>query len=128
MTAPIRLHLPYPPSANDLWTVVHGRIVRTERYRRWKQAAAWAVTADRKRARVLGPYELEIRVARPDESRRDLDNLVKSLSDAIQAGGAITNDHFAQRITLEWDPSVEGVVVLILPTHDRYEERQHGEH
>lgn len=118
MTAPLRLMLPYPPSTNDLWCVRGGRIVRTEAYRSWREGAAWAVALGRRRQAITGPYDLQLRVVRPSR-RFDLDNTLKPRCDALQAGGAISNDCLAERITLAWDAEVETVEALIMPAGGR---------
>ena len=46
---------------------------------------------------------MEMTVERPDKRKRDLDNLLKAVLDALQAAGTIQNDSDCQWIVARWD-------------------------
>lgn len=113
----MRVFLPYPPSANDRLTVRKGGkgFVNTDRYRAWKSEAAWVVAmAARDQGSVPGHYTLDVVVMRPRLRRtRDLDNLLKAISDALKDGGAIEDDSLCQMIRIAWgQPDEAGPGVL----------------
>ena len=56
----------------------------------------------RGQAVIEGKFELKIRVRRPDNRRRDLDNLLKALSDGLVKGGVIEDDHLCEGIDIRW--------------------------
>jgi crossover junction endodeoxyribonuclease RusA len=56
----------------------------------------------REQAVIEGKFELKIRVRRPDNRRRDLDNLLKALSDGLVKGGVINDDHLCESIDIRW--------------------------
>jgi Holliday junction resolvase RusA-like endonuclease len=117
----MRVFLPYPPSVNDrLVPTKAGRLVLQARYRAWMQNAAWVVALamrDARAARIDGPYAMAVSAMPPLLSQvRDLDNILKATSDALQKGGAVEDDRFCQRVTIEWGELDEaGVLVEIEP-------------
>lgn len=123
MSASVTVTLAYPPSANRLWRQARGRVIRSADYEAWLKAASWEVRAavaktfDRKG--VPGPYALYVLVCPPDRRARDIDNLLKPLSDALAKGGAVVNDCHCQRIEIEWSPAVTGVEATVMETKRR---------
>lgn len=111
------IELPLPPSGNNLFLNVRGRgRVPAPKYRAWRDAASAMVLAASVGSRIRGPYALHIRAGRPDNRKRDLDNILKSLSDAIVRGGAVVDDSDCQAIDAKWVSGIEGVRILVLPT------------
>lgn len=101
------LTLPYPPSANRIWRNVNGKTIKSEEYRKWLALAGALAMSQRPKA-VRGVYRLTVIATRPDNRRRDLDNLLKPVSDLLKAIGVIEDDHLAHEIRIGW--SDEGVV------------------
>jgi Holliday junction resolvase RusA-like endonuclease len=107
------LSLPFPPSTNNLFVNVPGRgRVTSPRYATWKTDAALRLLVQRPH-RVSGPFEIEIAISRPDRRRRDLDGLAKPILDALVQNGVVDDDHLCQRLTMEWAPTGEGVLVVL---------------
>jgi crossover junction endodeoxyribonuclease RusA len=115
MVAPeIELELPLAPSANRIWKNAGARVFRSKEYERWLNHAG--LLANRQHPpRIIGPYELAIEVARPDERRRDLDNLVKATSDFLVRMGLVEDDYLAQVITSRWVSTGSGMLVRVKP-------------
>lgn len=91
-----------PVSINDIWTVARGRLVKSTKYRAWREATAWQMKAQC-RGRLDGPYALHVQLCAPDKRSRDLDNFsFKALSDAAQEAGVIENDSKCVRLRSEW--------------------------
>lgn len=118
MTA-IHLTISYPPTSNHNTTVAEGRRISSAKYRSWRKLAEWEAKLSAAGRRIEGPYHITYVAQRPDRRRRDVENLPKSLSDAIQAAGVIRDDADCERSTVEWsaagptkDPKV---FVLIEP-------------
>lgn len=99
MTATVQL--PYPPSANRLWRNVNGRTLKSLAYRQWLDLAVTMARLARLKP-VRGPYKLSMVATRPDNRRRDLDNLIKPVSDALVAAGMVEGDHLAQSLEVSW--------------------------
>ena len=91
----------YPPSANRIWRYVNGRAIKSAEYRTWREAQEWAVKAQREPT-VIGAYTAHIMVNRPDNRKRDLDNLLKPIGDVLVAAGIVEDDSLCQKLTVEW--------------------------
>lgn len=110
----VELWLPYPPSANSLWRSAKGRVYRSRKYVDWLTEAG--IEAKMQRAgKITGPYKISITAARPDKRKRDLDNLLKSISDLLKSIGAIEDDHLCEMLTARWATSGDGVSVRLEP-------------
>jgi crossover junction endodeoxyribonuclease RusA len=114
----VTVTLPYPPSANRIWRNIRGKTLKSEEYRSWLKEASWRISLAKDRL-TEGPYGLAIQVGRKDKRRRDLDNFLKPISDALQAGGAVLNDSDCEKLAMRWEPGLDGVRVRVLPTKRR---------
>jgi crossover junction endodeoxyribonuclease RusA len=95
-----------PPSLNHAWVNVRGKgRVRSGSYRAWLNEAGWTIRAARI-PKITGHVAVRIRAGVPSR-RRDLDNIVKPLLDALTRFSVIQDDQFAHRITAEWSAGVE---------------------
>lgn len=110
----VELHLPYPPSANRLWRRAGARIHKSDEYKAWLEEAGWKA-AEQKPKRIDGPYRLQIQAARPDKRRRDLDNLIKPISDLLKVVGIIRDDSDCDVLSARWVTVGEGVYVVVGP-------------
>ena len=81
--------LPWPPSVNHYYRHVGPRVLISRDGRRYRERVA-AMVGGRE------PFEGELRLTAefypPDRRRRDLDNLLKSLQDALQHAGLYRDD------------------------------------
>ena len=97
----IELSIAYPPSANRIWRKYKGRIVRDPVYVQWLDAEGWKII-QQKQGGVSGPYRLTVEAVKPDRRRRDLDNILKPLSDLLKSVGTIDDDSEAEEINVKW--------------------------
>lgn len=105
-----RLELTRPPSANHLWVRARKGMRKSDAYVTWLMVAA--IEARRQTfKRVCGPYRLSISVSRPDRRRRDIDNLIKPVSDLLMHIGAVEDDSDCQSVFAEWAGPGDLVVV-----------------
>lgn len=110
----------FPPSTNNLWragksaTGKHQTYL-SKQYASWKTAAEWTAKAAAKaNGRIEGKYFIEIAAKRPDRRKRDLDNLIKPISDALVKGGIIEDDSKCEFIHARWDDAIpSGVRVSV---------------
>jgi len=122
----IRLTLPWAvlASTNDRVNRVGDRLRLTRHYRKAKEAARALVAAQTRSEPVLdGPVEVRLRFWVPDQRRRDPDNLLKLIHDAL-SGIVYHDDYQIRRQTWEVagvdrvDPRVE-IEVAPLRAADR---------
>lgn len=87
---------------------------RTDTYENWISAAqTWLVP--QKFKKICGPYKLSITAVRPDKRRRDLDNIIKPISDLLQHAGIIENDCMCEMVCARWVTSGDPLAVNIEP-------------
>lgn len=109
----VRLLLPVPVSVNAIYSPRAGGGLRlSDAYSAWISEAGWRLNFQRP-GRVSGNYQLTMRV--PEESRADIDNLAKGMSDLLQLHGVVSNDRLASRIVLEWQAEQPAVIVEVVP-------------
>ena len=109
-----------PPSANSLRTsfIRSGKVVsaKSKGYAEWRAAAVWEIAAQRA-GKIDGPYRLKVAAQRNWKSKRarDIDNLLKPISDALVKAGTVSDDSLAESVFAEWSDTVSGVHVEISP-------------
>lgn len=108
----IELELPYPPSINHYWRRVGARTLISRGGRAFR-ASVCSILAARGVTPLVGPLAVEIYVHPPDRRRRDVDNVLKSLLDALEHGGAYHNDSQITQLTIEKGDPVEGGVTIV---------------
>lgn len=87
----ITFQLPYPPSCNTYWRHNRGRTHISDAGQAYRDAVKWALVGmDRQFGRRR--ISLTVETHQPDRRVRDLGNLDKALSDALQAAGIYDND------------------------------------
>jgi len=112
------LELPYPPSVNHIWRRVGPRTVISREGRRYRKDVCATLAAMRV-ARMDGRLAVRVTVCPPDGRRRDLDNVQKSLLDALAHGGAYRDDSQIDRLEVERGPVTPGGKVLVEITQIR---------
>ncbi|GJE45464.1 RusA family crossover junction endodeoxyribonuclease [Methylobacterium soli] len=108
--------LPYPPSANRMWRHVGKKVLRSAEYERWRAACTSIIQAETRGRGFDGPYAMALAIGRPDRRRRDIDNLIKPVGDALVLAGAVADDSDCQHIEAGWASDVVGVRVRLLET------------
>jgi len=108
-----------PPSANAMRSsfIQNGKVVsvKSKNYAQWKEATAWAIKGARLGS-IAGPYRLYIAAQRDWRSKRarDLDNLIKPVSDALVAAGLVKDDSLAEEVNAKWADNLDGVAIVVL--------------
>ncbi len=120
MTSFVRITITdMPPSTNGLRKsfVKGGKVmsVKSDQYTAWRDAALWEIAAQRP-GKVDGPYTLSIAVQRHWRSKRarDIDNIIKPLSDALVKAGVVQDDSLAESVSARWDDDLAGKAVVII--------------
>jgi len=107
--------LSMPPSANRMYRRAGAHMIKSDEYRRWSDAAMLAVAAQT--CERLAWFGIGITLP---PTRRDPDNSIKPLIDALQAGGAIVNDRMLRRLVLSVDDDrseEDGALITLWPTN-----------
>lgn len=93
------IELPWPPTANTYWRMWQGRMLLSERGRRYKTTVCGLVLASRCQ-RMEGRLSVSLMLYPPDRRDRDIDNCVKPVFDALQEAGAFVNDSQIDKLTV----------------------------
>ena len=114
----ITLDLPWPPTANRYWRNVNGRMVLSREGRRYREAVdglVWRHVCQAGDSVSFGTsrLELEIDAHPPDNRRRDLDNLLKPILDALQYAEVFEDDSQIVKILIRKRCVVSAGVVRI---------------
>lgn len=108
--------LPWPPSVNSYWRTVNGRMITSKQGREYRAEVCAQIQAQNTEQFLGKEIEVEIEAFRPDRRRRDLDNLLKAVLDALCHAGVYDDDSQIQRLTIFWGPHIGGFLkVRVLP-------------
>lgn len=113
----IRLTLPYPPSAWDLYAGWGKTRRLSSEYKKWREDCGYFI---RKAAGtpISVPFTCSIALKRPNK-RQDIDNRSKAILDALQHYGVIKNDNLCERLTMAWDAGMKDeCVVMVIPCEE----------
>ena len=104
--------LPFPPSVNHYWRHVGSRTLISRTGRAYRQQVLHDVQQLQLRV-ITGPIRLEAIATRPDRRRRDVDNLLKSLLDALDHANVYEDDSQIRDLRIGWrcDENHEPVIV-----------------
>jgi crossover junction endodeoxyribonuclease RusA len=116
----MEFELPYPPSVNQYWRRFRGRMVLSKAAQAYRKAVAAAVLEHwgySRRKPIAAGVAIRLTVHPPDRRRRDLDNVLKAVLDAVVKAGIMEDDSQVERLSLAWgtvDPTSGGRVVMRL--------------
>jgi crossover junction endodeoxyribonuclease RusA len=87
---------------NQYWRQFQGRMLISAQGRKYREAIIQQVWLEGKIKRITGDLKVTIEAFRPDERRRDLDNLLKSTLDALAHAGLYEDDSQIRDLRIYW--------------------------
>ncbi|CAB4121106.1 endodeoxyribonuclease RUS [uncultured Caudovirales phage] len=108
----LNITLPWPPSVNTYWRTVNGRMLISADGRAYRTAVMNQILIQRKQMHFDGPLRLTIEAHRPDNRRRDLDNLFKATLDALAHAGVYEDDSQIKDLRIYWADTIGGMLVV----------------
>jgi len=119
----IELELPLPPSINDYYgRAKDGHVFIKEPGMKFRSDVAFLI-AHKGVDKLEGNLIIEIDMHPPDNGAHDLDNIQKSLLDALAHGGIYGDDFQIKRIEIEMCDVVKGGKVFIRLGHGYRQKR-----
>ncbi len=97
------ISLPWPPSNNTYYRRVGAKTLISAKGRDYC-AAVIKACAEARISRQGGRLAVVIKACPPDRRRRDLDNMLKGLLDALTHGGAWEDDSQIDHLTIKRGP------------------------
>ena len=113
------LMLPWPPSVNSIIMCVRSRRIKSKTHKTYLDEARFQLAQQEPLPHFDKPVNVELRLGPPDRRKRDIDNHGKAALDALCDMNVLADDSLVHKLTLEWNPEVQGCMVLI-------QERQNG--
>ena len=98
----IELTLPFPPSVNTYWRNFQGRMLISKKGREYRKAVADQILIQKGNKHYKGKIKLTIEAWRPDNRKRDLDNLLKAPLDALTHAGVYEDDQLIVDLRIFW--------------------------
>ena len=117
----IELTLPYPPSVNSYWRSVRvgnrNQVLVSEAGRKFQAAVRNAVLLARCVKQYSGRLVVEVMLHPADKRKRDIDNCLKSLLDAMGKAGVYIDDSQIDRLVVVRQEQCTGgkCVVKVIP-------------
>lgn len=93
----ITLELPWPPSTNRIWRRVGNRTVLSKAARQYHQQVMRSTAVP---VAMTGRLAVALVANPPDNRRRDIDNLIKTVLDALRKVGAYEDDSQIDLLTI----------------------------
>lgn len=106
----ITLTMPWPPSVNKYWRTFQGRMIISAEGRSYRKAVAEQVTLQDGAMNYQGKLRVQIEAFRPDNRRRDLDNLLKAVLDGCTHAGVWEDDSNIVDLRIYWADTVGGML------------------
>jgi crossover junction endodeoxyribonuclease RusA len=111
---PLNITLPWPPSVNTYWRTVNGRMLISADGRAYRKAVADQMLIQRAQKHFDGPLQLTVEAYRPDNRRRDLDNLLKAALDSLAHAGVYEDDSQIHDLRIYWAPDIGGMLKITI--------------
>lgn len=108
----LELSLPWPPSVNHYWRSYRGMVVISEAGRKYRAAVAEQVFLQLRGKSTIGKLKVTIEAWRPDNRRRDLDNLLKAVLDSMGHAGLYIDDSLIVDLRIYWAPEIAGLLKI----------------
>lgn len=108
----IDLTLPWPPSMNTYWRTFQGRMIISAKGREYRKAVADQVLIQRGAKHYEKKLRVVIEAWRPDNRKRDLDNLLKAVLDSLTHAGVWSDDGNIVDLRIYWAPGIAGMLKI----------------
>jgi len=107
----IEITLPWPPSLNTYWRQFNGRAILSAKGRAYREAVIRQCLLQRVDT-ITGPIKVEIVAYRPDNRKRDLDNLLKAALDGMAKGLVYEDDAQIRDLRIRWADTIGGMLKI----------------
>lgn len=100
--------LPWPPSVNQMWRMFRNRLIISKVGREYRKAVAEQIQIQDAAKELKGALRVSIVAYRPDNRKRDLDNLYKGVLDSLTHAKVWEDDSQIVDLRICWGESIGG--------------------
>jgi crossover junction endodeoxyribonuclease RusA len=105
----MNLTLSYPTiTGNTVWRHAKGKTYINPKAKDYYNLIAWELLSHKAAIGLAIPLQVSLKLYPPDNRKRDMDNLIKILHDALTKGGLWQDDSLVRKLTVEWMDKVKG--------------------
>ena len=102
----LEITLPWPPSVNSYWRSFRGRLILSKVGREYQKVVSNLYSQEP----ITSPIRVTIKAYRPDNRKRDLDNLLKASLDGMVHGGLFVDDSQIVDLRIFWADIIGGML------------------
>ena len=110
----IELTLPWPPSINTYWRMFKNLIIISKDGRYYRKYVIEQAILQGANKQLKGKLKVDLECFRPDNRRRDLDNLPKALLDGLTHAGVWDDDSQIVDLRIYWSEHIGGMVKVTI--------------
>jgi len=110
----LTLELPWPPSINHYWRHAKGRHYISLEGQMYRETVFFSTCKFRNQFKETDRLAVSIEAFPPDKRKRDLDNVLKSLLDALQKAEIYPDDGQIDILTIERKTPFNGKVIITI--------------
>jgi crossover junction endodeoxyribonuclease RusA len=110
----IELTLPWPPSINKYYRVFQNRIIISKEGRDYRKAIIAQVIEQKADYLLKGKLKVTLECHRPDNRRRDLDNVQKASLDSLTHAKVWEDDSQIVDLHTYWSPHIGGHIKVTI--------------
>ena len=96
----LRFEIPWPPSINHYYIHTASRVILSASGKRYRRDVALLLSSLRGSCGAEARLSLVINAFPPDKRKRDLDNIIKAVQDALQHAGVYADDFQIDMLTV----------------------------
>jgi len=108
----IDIVLPFPPSVNTYWRMFQNRMIISKAGRDYRKAVQDAVVIQKANKHWNESLGVCIEAFRPDNRKRDLDNLLKATLDSLGHAGVYLDDSQITDLRIYWAKDKGGILKI----------------
>jgi crossover junction endodeoxyribonuclease RusA len=112
----ISIELPWPPSINNYWRHTSKGHYISKKGQEYREFVLYACIQLKNKFHEKDRLIVTIDAFPPDKRKRDLDNILKSLLDALQHAGVYYDDSQIDKLSVRRFEALDGVVKITIGT------------